>query len=107
MSKETTLNKEILERSKDIILQMKFSKQDFDEIHEKFRVLQEDNRFNNIVEKINDSIKTDDLKLIMESIIKNMDIDDLIEIVRKIAENKDLVNFIQDLILKKSCSFKF
>ncbi len=104
MSEKIVMTKEILKKSMEIILELKITENDIEEINENLKSFQDNNIVREIMEEISVNVKNDNLKIIMNAIIEDMDICDLIKIVRIIANNKELVCFFQDFILKKTCT---
>ena len=65
MSAEIPVNKEFLKKTMNLVLELKLNKKDFDRIHEKFKIFNDDPKVKDFIEKISDIVENDDLKSIL------------------------------------------
>ncbi len=99
-----TLSKDAINKSIDMISDIKLSEDDYNNIFEQFKEILNNNEVDKIMEiisKISRDKESIDLKTIMKNLATNIPLNDLNLLLNKVIKNEKFIDYIQDLFLEK------
>ena len=98
------ISKKSLEQSIELISELKFDEEDYNNIFEKFKEHLKISKNDILYQRISglkDLENERELTNIMKKLVNILNIEELNTLLREIVKNEDFVDFIQDLFLEK------
>ena len=98
------ITKNNLERSIDLISELSFEEEDYENIFEKFKELLKKSNNYELFKKISEIKELENesgLPIIMKKLLSTFSIEELNNLLRDIIKNEEFVDYIQDLFLEK------
>ena len=98
------IKKDSLNKSIELVSDIKFEESDFEKIFEKFKFILESSDTREILERVlnlNELKNKNDLNQIMKKLSDILSLNDLNLLLEKVIKNEKFVDFIQDLFLEK------
>ncbi len=98
------LSEDILNKSIEIISDIKLSEDDYNNIFEQFKEILSNKEFEDVLKIIPQEPRDKeliDLKMIMKNLAKNIPLNEFNVLLSNIIKNEKFINYIQDLFLAK------